>query len=240
MRQNKFGIAAWFCAAVVLSSAGSAAARPRALVYKGPGACDELCSESAAEIARSAGFETHFVGPDSGSSSVFADASIWIQPGGVAATAAEAMSPKLKRNLRNFIARGGGYVGFCAGGFLATAEVGTSGVRGLGILPGWTSLRDGDQSAAILSINWDGNQRSIYWEGGPYFDFPNDSDVEVIARYPDGEPAAVRSGFGRGRVFVTGLHPEAPRKWLDYYKLKDADGPDADLVREMMAWVTEP
>ena len=78
--------------------------------------------------------------------------------------------------------------------------------------------------------------RSVYWEGGPYFILAPQYGVEVIAQYPDQTPAAVRTSFGHGRVFVSGPHPEAPQKWRDYFNLEDPDGLDADLAQDMVEW----
>lgn len=43
--------------------------------------------------------------------------------------------------------------------------------------------------------------------------------------------------YGNGKVFITGLHPEAPQSWRTYYGINDSDGLDFDLVDEMISWV---
>ena len=214
----------------------SAASQPRALIYKGPGACEEACPESLAEIAKKDGLEPVFVSPEETDPKIFDGVVLWMQPGGQSSTAARAMAPALKQNLKRFISNGGGYVGFCAGGFLATSIIGDTKNEGLGILPGHSQLVDMKEDAAIMDVQWDGKPRKLYWEGGPYFYFDAGDPVEIRATYVDGTVAAVRASYGFGRVYVTGLHPEAPQFWRDYYKLNDTDGLDNDLVEEMIEW----
>ena len=215
---------------------GVSRAMPIALVYQGPGACPEHCSDAAAEMANLAGFETRFVGPNESNRHIFDDAAVWIQPGGVSVTAAQNMDPQLKKNLKAFVGNGGGYVGFCAGAFLATAKIGTSGVDGLGILPGGTELFPSHDEVLILPVTWNQKSRFVYWEGGPFFKVDASHPFEIIATFADGTPAAVRATYKDGRVFVSGPHPEAPQYWRDYFKLTDPDGLDSDLASDMIVW----
>ena len=210
----------------------------KALVYRGPGSCEEHCSEAAALTAESAGFVAVFVGPDEVRKEVFEDAKVWIQPGGMSSTVAQTMLPDLKANLKRFVAEGGAYVGYCAGGFLATPMIASRGIEGLGLLPGLNGMYVEPNEAMLYDIQWNGKTRKMYWEGGPYFILgPNDT-AEVTATYPNGQAASVRAPYGLGRVYVTGLHPEAPQDWRDYFKMQDTDGLDVDLAVEMIRWAT--
>ena len=49
--------------------------------------------------------------------------------------------------------------------------------------------------------------------------------------------ATAAAMYGNGKVFITGLHPEAPQSWRTYYGINDSDGLDFDLVDEMISWV---
>ena len=49
----------------------------------------------------------------------------------------------------------------------------------------------------------------------------------------------MRTSYGKGRVWVTGLHPEAPQWWKDTSGYSDPDGDDSDIVVKMLQWVTE-
>lgn len=220
------------------SAAAAESAAGLALVYKGPGACEEECSESSAEIAKLAGLTPVFVGPDAVDPKIFEGAVVWIQPGGKSSTVAKTMHPTLKENLKRFVAEGGGYVGFCAGGFFATAMVGSTENQGLGLLPGRSQLVDLEDPAVMVDVTWGGNSRHLYWEGGPYFTFEKHEVVEITATYADGTAASARAAYGKGRVYVTGPHPEAPGFWREYFKLSDRDGLDEDLAKEMVVWAS--
>jgi glutamine amidotransferase-like uncharacterized protein len=200
-------------------------------------------------MALRSGLDPIYVGPDQLNSQsteqqvqdLFKDVAVWIQPGGKSRTALTAMTPKLVQSLKDYVFAGGGYVGFCAGAFSATPLVGTSSIPGLNIIPGKSILYRYRQAAGMIPLQWNGKKRYVYWEGGPYLSAlnsnPQKEKVEVIATYPNGQVATARTMYGKGRVFVTGLHPEAPQDWRDYYGLKDRDGVDFDLVDEMLAWV---
>lgn len=228
-----------YVAVVVLLSTfnASASQKPLALVYKGQGACDHTdtdwgysCSDSAATTAQEAGFDYKFVGPKDLPD--FSKAKIWIQPGGVSNTAYYAMSNQLKSALVKFVKDGGGFVGFCAGAFLATD---------------WFHFIDADSALyrynpirpdlhyALLNIDWYNQRRVIFFSGGPYF-YKIGPSVEVTARFSTGYAASIRAAYGKGRVYVTGPHPEAPPIWTEEDNITDPDGSDRDLAAGMMHW----
>ena len=213
----------------------SSQAANKALVYQGPGACEEDCSKAAFDMAKLAGLDPVYIGPEVPNEDTFKDVVIWLQPGGYASTAMNAMAPELKTALKNFIQNGGGYVGFCAGAFVATSLVGSTKTKGLGIFPGITRLHG--TGLRMETIKWEGHERYLYWEGGPYLDKLSDQ-AEVIANYDDQKIAAARTTFGKGKVFITGLHPEAPEWWRTSEDLDDIDGNDFDLAVEMIHWAS--
>jgi len=225
------------------AAAGDSIARePTALIYSGPGACEEGCVEAAAEIARLEGYTPILVGADEKPQEFWASASAWIQPGGTSNDVARHMNPTLKSWIQNFVKEGAAYVGYCAGGFFSTADIGGRGIAGLGVMPGINRLYEArDENVYITEVTWNGKPRHVYWEGGPYFVLPEtpvgqEPTVWPIATYPDGTVAAAQALYGKGRVSVSGPHPEAPTSWRSYYKLDDADGADLDLAREMLRW----
>lgn len=226
----------WLIIACIFQFSSSALAAPKALVYNGSGACAENCSKAVFDIAQKAGLDPVYVGDNDTDPAIFEGAALWIQPGGHASAAMNAMSGALKTNIKNFINGGGGYVGFCAGAFVATEIVGSTKVAGLGIIPGNTKLFG--SGVDMKKFNWNGSERYLYWEGGPFF-YNMPASIEQIASYPDGSSASVRTTYGKGRVFLSGPHPEAPQQWKDYNNLVDPDGDDSDLVVQMIHWVTE-
>jgi len=221
---------------------------PVALVYSGPGACAEDCVTAAENIALMAGMETKRVKQNALTifstkkdvEKLFHDVAVWIQPGGTSVDAMKAMTPRLKSEIQNFVRSGGGYVGFCAGAFASTDIVGDSNTHGLGLIPGMSHLYPiPTTEATIEPVNWQGKTRYLYWEGGPYLDqVANVPGTEIIGTYGNGTVAAVRSQVGKGRAFVSGIHPEAPQWWRTYYDLNDKDGADFDLGVEMVQWAS--
>ncbi|MBC7386556.1 MAG: hypothetical protein H7301_10415 [Cryobacterium sp.] len=228
-----------FVAFLGLSLAAQAGSRPLALVYKGPGSCvsDGHCSEAAAAVADRAGFDVEFVGPKSHDMTLFREAAVYIQPGGNSTEVGEAMTEGMKRLLRDFVAEGGGYVGFCAGGFFAMSPF--PGYPRLGLIRGDADGLEED-SPSIVSVSWtDGLRHHVYWEGGPFFILPRSSNFEVVSRYAlNRKPASIRGEVGQGRVWVSGYHPEAPYDWRFHPTLEDSDGTKADLdmAVEMIRW----
>ena len=150
----------------------------------------------------------------------------------------ESIPQKLRDAVENFVKiKGGGYVGFCAGAYTSTRISGTSHFLGFNLMTGFTiPYMEPGNLLRIMPIEWKGKLRHIYFEGGPYL-APLGPGAEVIAHYPDGKIAAARMKTGNGRVFVTGLHPEAPQWWRDFHHFKDPDGTDFDLVDDMIRWV---
>jgi glutamine amidotransferase-like uncharacterized protein len=224
-----------------------AVAAKRALVYQGPGACEDGCYDAAFQVAAQAGFDPVFVrenqldmnSTDADREALFKDAAVWIQPGGKSRTAMGVITSKLKSAIDSFVRSGGGYVGFCAGAFSSTRYVGTSRDFGFGFMPGKTILyRNVSQGAEIIPVTWEGKTRHLYWEGGPHLSRLPEGKAQVVARYPNGQVAAAKSVYGQGRIFVTGLHPEAPADWREYYQMQDPDGLDQDLAVEMLKWVS--
>lgn len=219
-----------------------------ALVYKGAGTCAKGCAEAAAYVARRAGFETRYVGEEAVPADVMERAKVWIQPGGRVETQELAMKPELKRQILDFVRAGGGYVGFCAGAFLAADTFGwlqKDGSRfdrpGLGLFRGKGRLYQPQKtSAEVLPVYLGGEKvRSVYWELGSYFQERDLSSAAQPLAYYDRagrQVAALRSVLGAGRVSVTGYHPEAPSLWRKLFGLFDPDGVDYDEAEAMIRW----
>jgi glutamine amidotransferase-like uncharacterized protein len=211
-----------------------------AIVYGGPGACPDGCIDAAVTVTRIAGFDPIVVTPDNFHPSVLESAKVWVQPGGKSGQASNAMGAEMKEHIKTFIKNGGGYVGFCAGAFLATKKVGTSSVTGLGIIPGTTKLyKSSPGHVSVQPVMLKSGPRQWYWEGGPRFTFSNEEfkSVNVTVRYQVGNYiGGVETTYGKGRVSVTGLHPEAPKWWFDDAHLIDSDGDDNQQAADMIKW----
>lgn len=223
---------------------------PLALIYKGPGSCSLEqgdagvtgygCSEASADAAMKAGFRFKYVGPkdlDENSSdeqihALFKHAKVWIQPGGVSNVAYYAMTRKLRTELVNFVGNGGGYVGFCAGAFLAADWFYI--FPGSASLYGYSSWRY-DVTYTFLKTAIAGKEHHIYFEGGPYLHSLS-QEAEVMGRFSSGAVASARAPYKKGRVYITGAHPEAPPIWSGEDNILDPDGSDLQIAADMISW----
>jgi hypothetical protein len=223
-----------------------ASVKPLALVWNGPGACKPGCGSAAAHVARLAGFRTQYIYPGLTDFSVFNEAKLWVQPGGKSTTAAESMGPALLNQIREFVGNGGGYVGFCAGAFLSTQLIGTSGATGYGISPGETEVYiDSNKDHRMLKMKTTtAGERYMLYAGGPYFHITDDQlkavQGEVTAWYPDGKVAGIHAHYGKGKVAVIGTHPEAGWVWKLLDGKIDPDGSDIFFAVEMVKYATQP
>lgn len=232
----------------VNASAGPNATKPLALVWSGGGVCAEDCASAAAEQMRIAGFRVRYVNGTNFSSRLLAEATVWVQPGGDAIQAAQALGADRRYQIKEFVRKGGRYMGYCAGAFLADkwlddAET----VPGLGITPVVTLDYRKDvlgSNSVMLDVVWGSQTRQIYFSEGATFgggSLPVDG-LTVFAEYVDARsgysPAGWENRFGAGRVVVAGMHPEAPEPWKD--GLEDRDGSDYDLAQDMIRRLMAP
>jgi Biotin-protein ligase, N terminal len=243
--------------------ASALAINNKALIYAGQGVCPEDCAETFIQIAQSSNLipvlvydtpevanlllpqlpndKSFLISDGSNLTDLLADAAVWIMPGGHSVQEVSNMPPDMYQQVIAYVNGGGGYLGFCAGAFSATSLIGTTSVNGFGIFPGNTQLYTNHSGLDpdILKITWSGNLRYIYWEGGPFlYNLPD--SVEKIAYYPDGSIAAARTTYGLGKVFLSGVHPEAPQWWRNGLVNGDPDGLDFDLVTQMITWASKP
>lgn len=199
--------------------------KPIALVYGGPGVLfgtgDTL--DMARTVAGQAGFQVITV-TEPVSIATLNSASVWIQPGGPNLSADSYMNGNgMADQVRDFVKRGGGYVGFCGGAFSA--------VNNLDLIPG--SAWNLNETTRKIPINWQGSIRYIHFQNGPYMNLSSPA-TEVIATYANGSVAAARGTYGKGKVFLSGIHPEANKYWPPTY---DPDGLDQDLAVSMINYV---
>lgn len=204
---------------VPLSSADGGTDRPLALVYRGP-ASSPGCPEAVAELlhASSWDFEVRFVGPKEErriSADTLAGAALYAQPGGGTLGSAYRHLRKHRAEIRDFVSSGGRYLGFCLGGYLAGAT------PGFGLLPGDTDQYIASKKATVATdentlvrLSWQGEDRTLFFQDGPYFWVRPGAPATVLATYPNRTIAALVTPFGSGRVGVVGPHPEATQDWF--------------------------
>jgi glutamine amidotransferase-like uncharacterized protein len=193
---------------------------PLALVYRGPAARPSACSDAVAHLLRSSShrFDVRFVGPRGElplKPKILARAAIYAQPGGGELAPAYRSMRKHRSTIREYVAGGGRYLGFCLGGYLAGAT------PGFDLLPGDTDQYVTSSDATtrgthdtIVEVLWRGQRRRMFFQDGPIFRLDSDAGVTVLARYSNNTIAAVVAPFGNGRVAVVGPHPEATSDWF--------------------------
>jgi glutamine amidotransferase-like uncharacterized protein len=104
-----------------------------------------------------------------------------------------------------------GYLGICAGAFLAGGAPDhnsldlTSGVK----FHFYSAADRGIRKAAVPIAGAGTGTLEQYWEDGPELT----GWGEVVGRYPAWTPAVVQGLSGKGFVILSGVHPEAPDGW---------------------------
>ena len=134
-------------------------------------------------------------------------------PGGWAPSLLAGLGAEGQKALVAFVKGGGRYLGICAGAYLPCRSVVWEGQT----WPYPTGLVDGTATGPVpgrapwpkaevfdLELEKGRKHRTIY-AGGGSFDV---KDATVLARYPNGDAAAVEVKRGRGRLLLTGAHVE--------------------------------
>ena len=141
------------------------------------------------------------------------DVDIVAVPGGIG----DAMSFKrvMKHHIqpiKDFLARGGRYLGICMGAYWAGSDY-------LDILKGRDCVQylarpktdTHRPHAKHLPVTWRGNEERMFWYDG--CSIIGKGSFDVVATYPNGDAMA---GF-QGRIGLIGSHPEAEKFWYDEY-----------------------
>ncbi len=171
-------------------------------------------------------------------------------PGGTGSGTARALEEEGRAAVCEFVEEGGGYLGVCAGAYLATSHYSWS----LGILDarvldtehwarGKGTVRMELSSTGRELFGGDSAVVSIRYAQGPLLARGGDPDVpdfQVLSTYrseiaengaPEGvmigTPAIVRAPFGEGRVLVCGPHPESTAELRGF-------------VRAALGWLARP
>lgn len=177
------------------------------------------------------GFQCTVVTPAEIREGVLADYDVLIMPGGSGSKQSEMLEEKGRDVVREFVKEGGGYVGICAGSYLASSHYSWS----LGIINAkvWNRshwARGTGQVSMCLSpagcklLENEGEELEVYYGQGPLLVPDNKPDLpgyEVLATYtteiakkgaPEGAMvdthAIIRTMYGQGRVICFSPHPE--------------------------------
>lgn len=180
-----------------------------------------------------AGFESVRVTPQEIRGGILKDFDVLIMPGGSGSKQAAMLEDTGRDKVREFVKAGGGYVGICAGAYLASSHYEWS----LGIInakvwdrshwargTGTVSLCLSPSGCKVLEN--EGEKLEVYYGQGPLLVPNNDPNLpgyEVLATYeteiakkgaPEqamvGTHAIIRTMYGEGRVICCSPHPEKP------------------------------
>jgi glutamine amidotransferase-like uncharacterized protein len=211
----------------------------RAVVYRGRASRPAGCAEAVGALLERHGLQVRFVGRRQLTPEVLASADVYAQPGGGTLAAGWRHLRGRRSVIRDYVAGGGRYLGFCLGGYLAGAT------PGFALLPGDTDRYAGSPGAAtddtgdlVLPVSWRGRPRRVFFQDGPLFlldpGVVAGADVEILAHYPEGGVAALACPFGAGRVAVAGPHPEAGPDWFTDAGLPVPDPLPTDLGHDLI------
>ncbi len=213
-------------------------------IYRGPAGCDD-CSENvkAALLHLNPNYHIDFVGAKESidiTPQNLARYDLYVQPGGGQDIpgALASLGDARAQAIRDYVAKGGRYLGLCMGAYLADDS-------NLGLIP-----QDLDSEAgrpgfevkgvddAAVRVVWDGQPDNVFYQDGPYFP-PADaaSPYTTIATYRNGDVAAARYTYEKGVVVLSGPHPEAGREWFEKAGIEVGERPRGELfgvlVREV-------
>lgn len=200
-------------------------------IYRGPGVGgsgpEDLKEALDADPQR---FAARFVGPEQIRGGVLAEVDVVVFPGGSGSRQAEGLGEDGRSVVRDFVAAGGGYVGICAGCYLACENFSWS----LKILDAKTKSSKWKRGRRELELGLAEGARDrlgiaaasfvVKYANGPVMEpagSPDLPDYTVLAVFNEevadngtpegiqkGSPAILSAPFGKGRVVGISPHPE--------------------------------
>ena len=166
-----------------------------------------------------------------------------VMPGGRSLPFYQTLGDLGNRNIIDFVNAGGTYLGLCAGAYYAARktlfacglphEIELDGAlnffEGEAIGPVFLQEKfdyGSETGARIVDVVIDGEIYPAYFNGGCYFS----ESPFTIARYLDNNlPAMIAFSFGKGRVVLSGVHPE-----LDFTTIPDDKNWHHQLLRKTL------
>lgn len=221
----------------------------RVAVFAGEGAIKPL-DRLTTLIESVPGFKADLVTAEGIRADKLAGHAAVIFPGGLSTTQSINLGEDGKAKVREFVKNGGGYVGICAGSYLASCAYKWSlRILDADVVDKVNWARGTGQAGVKIGVSGQkffgskADTITIYYGQGPLLVPGNDPalpDYEELAAYETditkagskstpgamkGKAAAVRSTYGAGRVFCWSPHPEK------------TDSEDAkEMMRKAIAW----
>lgn len=135
-----------------------------------------------------------------------------VVPGGWAPSELSGMAQAGQAALADFVQKGGGYLGICAGGYVPCFDVVWEGVRypyPMGLAKGTATGPVPDlvpwPQAQSVQLTLAGRKTMALYAGGASYTIQG---ATILARYPNRSTAAVEVRHGKGRLVLTGAHVE--------------------------------
>jgi len=200
-------------------------------VYAGAGISDKSRTALAAVLSQQPRLKLRDITADEIRQGKLAAVKVLIHPGGSGSQQGQSLGPEGRQQVREFVQRGGGYVGICAGAYLATCDYDWSlrlldakvvdrqhWNRGFGNV----DINLTPRGMELLGVAR--NRLSIYYHQGPLLapaENPDIPDYDDLAKFEteiasNGAPQGIMLGqtaiatcvFHQGRVFCFSPHPE--------------------------------
>ena len=203
----------------------------RAAIFRDSGASDTCALASLQILNNTAGFEAKYVSAQEIRDGLLKDFDVVLFPGGSGSGESKALGDEGWVELRKFLNDGGGYIGTCAGAYMALVNLSRDAGRLID-----AELQEGEweRGEAILDIELTDEGREVLgdikgmiqidYQNGPVVHPANYKDLKpysVLAYFrtevaqndaPKGvqvnSPAIAYGAYGKGRVIICSPHPE--------------------------------
>ena len=215
-------------------------------IYRGPAGCPD-CSENVKTALQrlNPNYQIDFVGagePIDITPHTLARYDLYVQPGGGQDIpgALDSLGDERAEAIRDYVAKGGRYLGLCMGAYLADDN-------NLGLIPQALDTEAGRPGFEVTGIDdaavrvtWDGQADHVFYQDGPYF--PKASAAapyRTLATYRNGDVAAARYAYQKGVVVLSGPHPEAGQEWFENAGIPLDKMPRGELFGSLIRSVQE-
>lgn len=215
-------------------------------IYRGPAGCAD-CSENVKTALQrlNPNYQIDFVGADEPidiTPHTLARYDLYVQPGGGQDIpgALYSLGDERAEAIRDYVAKGGRYLGLCMGAYLADDN-------NLGLIPQALDTEAGRPGFEVTGIDdaavrvtWDGQADHVFYQDGPYF--PKASAAapyRTLATYRNGDVAAARYAYQKGVVVLSGPHPEAGQEWFENAGIPLDKMPRGELFGSLIRSVQE-
>ena len=221
------------CFSIVAVSAlfGASAAPAKTAVFMGNGPRGRGCVEWLRLVEASPELELVLVDAGMVRAGALDGVELLVVPGGASVVEKKDLGPEGAARIRDFVRKGGGYIGTCAGCCLVLDEKACPD-RGIGLIP-YKRIGSKDGFMMPIALNDKGAEAMgmkrgeyvVSYHGGPVLapstNSVPDANVETWATYASdfdcpksklkmfGRSALVGGTYGKGRIFAIACHPEA-------------------------------